>query len=119
MGKIELQKVRTYSYHGCMDEETLIGSEYEIELFVWADLSKSKFSDKLEDTIDYVLLNKIVVEEMQIPSKLLENVAGRIVERIKCEVGKLKKIRVKVSKISPPINGDVEKVSIVLKEKLL
>ncbi len=102
-----------------MAEETLIGSDYDTKLCVWADLSKSKVSDALIDTIDYVLLNKIVEEEMKIPSKLLENVADRIVKRILDEAKGVRKIRVKVSKICPPINGDVKKVSVVITEKSL
>jgi dihydroneopterin aldolase len=45
-------------------------------------------SDDLNDTVDYVLLNKIVVEEMEIRSHLLEHVAQRIITRIFGEIQK-------------------------------
>jgi dihydroneopterin aldolase len=71
MGIIKLQNIRTFSYHGCLVEEEKIGSDYRVDLEVKTDLRKSSQTDELLDTIDYVLLNKIVVEEMAIRSKLL------------------------------------------------
>ena len=84
---------------------------------VKADLSTSAVSDKLEDTVDYVLLNKIVKEEMAIPSKLLEEVANRILNRIFNESQMVNFAEVAVSKINPPIGGDVEKVTIILSKE--
>ncbi len=57
MGMIYLKNIKVYAYHGCLAEETLIGSDYIVALKVWADLKKSTASDQLEDTVDYVLLN--------------------------------------------------------------
>jgi dihydroneopterin aldolase len=47
-----------------------IGSDYSVDLEIKTDLRKSCVSDDLNDTVDYVLLNKIVVE-MDIRSHLL------------------------------------------------
>ncbi|MDZ4331605.1 MAG: dihydroneopterin aldolase, partial [Flavobacterium sp.] len=82
MGIIKLKNIRTYSYHGCLIEEGKIGSDYTVNLEVKTDLRKSSISDDLKDTVDYVLLNRIVVEEMAIRSDLLEHVAHRIITRI-------------------------------------
>lgn len=117
MGKIKLQNIRTFSYHGCLIEESKIGSEYRIDLEIECDLSISAQSDKLHDTVDYVLLNRIVIEEMAIRSELLEHVAQRIVVRALQEAQAITEIEVAVSKINPPIGGDVEAVTIILKEK--
>ena len=114
MGQIYLENIRTYSHHGCMKEETVIGSEYRVDLWVDADLTVASSSDDLKDTPDYVVLHQIVVKEMKIPSRLLEHVAQRIIERIKSTVKNLDHIRVRVSKINPPIGGDVQSVSVLL-----
>ena len=82
MGTIKLQNIRTFSFHGCLEEEGRIGSDYRVDLEIKTDLRKSALSDELKDTVDYVLLNKIVEEEMAIHSKLLEHVAHRIIKRI-------------------------------------
>ncbi|MEM1001972.1 MAG: dihydroneopterin aldolase, partial [Bacteroidota bacterium] len=87
---------------------------YRVDLSVKANLKTSSQSDDLADTVDYVLLNKIVKEEMAIPSKLLEHVGQRILDRIFMESDMVKKARVSVSKINPPIGGDVRQVSVLL-----
>lgn len=67
--------------------------------------------------VDYVLLNKIIKTEMAVPSKLLEQVADRIISSAFKSDSRIEKCVVKVSKINPPINGDVEKVSVKLSRK--
>ena len=59
MGIIKVENIRVYANHGCLKEETKIGSDYRVDLKVKADLQKSAQSDALADTVDYVLLNKI------------------------------------------------------------
>ncbi|MGL2962624.1 dihydroneopterin aldolase [Flavobacterium sp. RSB2_4_14] len=116
MGTIKLQNIRTYSFHGCLAEEAKIGSDYRVDLEIKTDLRKSSITDDLKDTVDYVLLNQIVVEEMAIRSKLLEHVGHRIVTRIFGEIPAVSRIVVAVSKLNPPIGGDVEAVTIELEE---
>lgn len=117
MGKIHLKNIRTFSYHGCLVEESKIGSDYNVDLTITTDLSKSAQSDKLTDTVDYVLLNQIVKTEMAIRSKLLEHVAQRIIDKVFAKSTTITKVKVRVSKLNLPIGGDVESVSIVLKQK--
>ena len=117
MGVIKLKKIRTYSYHGCLLEEGKIGSDYTVDLKIKTNLRKSCQTDDLKDTVDYVHLNKIVVEEMAIRSHLLENVGQRIIDRVFMEIPSVSKIILGVSKLNPPIGGDVEAVTIELKEK--
>lgn len=116
MHKILLENVRVFTNHGCLDEEAAIGSYYRVDLEVVANLSKSAQTDDLKDTVDYVSLNKIIVEEMAIRSKLLEQVAQRILDRIFKEESLVQTAEVKVAKINPPIGGDVASVVIVMRQ---
>ncbi len=116
MGTIKLQNIRTYSYHGCLMEEGKIGSDYRVDLEIKTDLRKSAETDELHDTVDYVDLNRIVVEEMAIRAKLLEHVAHRIIVRIFKELAQVSRIKIAVSKLNPPIGGDVEAVTIEMEE---
>lgn len=93
----------------------LIGSDYRVDLEIYADLSKPAISDKLSETVDYVHLNNIVKEEMAIRSNLLEHVAKRIIDRILSEIKEVTEVVVEVAKINPPIGGDVESVSVKLR----
>jgi len=117
MGKIILENIRIYSNHGCLDEEALIGSDYVVDLEIEADLDKATQTDELNDTVDYVHLNRIVKEEVSVRSKLLEKVALRVLERIGAEIALVHWAKIKLSKLNPPIGGNVEKVSIVLEKK--
>lgn len=117
MGVIKVENIRVFAYHGCLKEESKIGSDYLVNLEVEADLQKSAVSDLLRDTVDYVFLNKIIREEMLRPTHLLETVAKRILTRIFAEDEIVEKATVWVSKLNPPIGGDVEKVTIKMSEK--
>jgi len=117
MGIIKVENIRVFAYHGCLKEETKIGSDYRVDLEVKADLQTSAVTDKLGDTVDYVFLNKVIKEEMEIASHLLETVAKRILNRIFNEDKLVKKATVWVSKLNPPIGGDVERVTIKMIDK--
>lgn len=117
MGIIKLTNIRTFSYHGCLVEESKIGSNYRIDLTIKTNLQPSAKTDELMDTVDYVDLNRIVVEEMAIRAKLLEHVAKRIIDRVLKELKMVTKIEVEVTKLNPPIGGDVEGVTIIMKQK--
>ena len=115
MAEIRLKDIRIYAHHGCLPQETIIGSDYLVQLCVEADLSTSALSDQLEDTVDYVLLQDIVAQEMATPSKLLEHVAWRINRQIIERCPTVEWSEVVVSKINPPIGGDVDRVSVVMR----
>ncbi|MEA1786478.1 dihydroneopterin aldolase [Arenibacter sp. GZD96] len=117
MGIIQVNGIRLYAHHGCLEEETLIGSAYEVHIEVKANLANAALTDRLADTVDYVHIHELVKEEMRIPSKLLEHVAQRILHRILKEHPLVEWGRVAIAKINPPIGGDVKNVSVVLKAK--
>lgn len=114
MGTIKLNNIRCYAFHGCLLEESKIGTNYRVDLEIEADLLPSSFSDELSDTVDYVHLNKIVSEEMAIRAKLLETVAHKILSRISTELPMVKTAKVEIAKLNPPIGGDVQSVSICM-----
>ena len=114
---MRLDNIRLYAFHGCMKEEGVIGSDYRVDLEVNADLKKAAVSDRLSDTVDYVHLHAIIREEMGIRSKLLESVAARILDRIFVEVPAVASGEIAISKINPPLGGDVERVTVILSKE--
>ena len=117
MVEIYLKNVRCYCFHGCLKEESVIGSNYLVNLWAKGALGKAPFTEKIDDAIDYVFLNRVIVEEMSVPSKLLETVAWRILNRVLNEESRVQEVTVSVSKVCPPINGDVESVAVKLSKK--
>ena len=82
MGIIRVEDIRCFAYHGCMEEEGVVGTAFSVDVELKADLSVSAKSDLLTDTIDYVAVSGIVQEEMAIRSKLIEHVTQRILDRL-------------------------------------
>ena len=117
MGKIFLNSIRLYAFHGCMDEESLIGSDYIVNIEVDTNLTLSSNSDDLSDTVDYVTLHDIVKREMKKRAYLLENVTHRIGTSILEEHLSVETVKVKVVKKNPPIGGNVDEVAVQLELK--
>lgn len=113
---IEVRGIKCYAYHGCMPEEGEIGGNYEVDVVVETDFTEAAANDDLSKTVDYVLINRIVAEEMAIRSKLIEHVAGRIMQRIKKETKGVLKASLVIRKYTPPINGDVHHVAVVMEQ---
>tara|TARA_B100000941_G_C28079871_1_gene338288 strand:- start:65 stop:421 length:357 start_codon:yes stop_codon:yes gene_type:complete len=112
--KVLVNNIKTYSYHGCLDEEAIIGSDYSVDVVVDVKNKLSHQNDDLNDTVDYSLVTQIVVEEMGIRSKLIETVCARIIKRIHGECDHVSSVTVSVTKVNAPIAGDVENVCVML-----
>lgn len=114
MDKVSVEGIRLYAYHGCLDEEGKIGTEYIIDVHIWGNIAPSFASDDLNETMDYVTVNQIVERHVLKRAKLIETVAHRILKDLFYEMSKVAKAQIKLSKMQPPINGDVKSVSIEL-----
>ena len=114
MNKITVEGIKLYAYHGCLEEEGKIGTNYIVDVTMETDFAEAAKTDDLNKTIDYVIVYNIVKTQMAIRSKLIEQVGQRIVNELKKELKGLKKVKVKVTKLNPPMNGDVERVSITI-----
>ena len=114
MGLIRVKNIVCYSYHGCMEEEAKIGQKYMVDVELDVDYSEAERTDDLTKTIYYCDINRIVEEEMAIRSKLIEHVGRRILNRMRNEL-EFNSAEVEIKKINPPIDGNVDYVSVVLK----
>ena len=105
-----------YAYHGVMPQETKVGNDFVVDLILTAPLEQAVKSDELDDTINYAAVYAVVKEQMDIPSKLIEHVAGRILYALKERFPQLAAVELKLSKLNPPFGGDVHSASIILGE---
>jgi dihydroneopterin aldolase len=113
---IEVNGIKIYAFHGCLEEEAKIGGNYLVDVMLNTNFFNAAENDDLTQTINYVDINKFVCEEMAIRSKLIEHVGQRIIQRIKKEIKNITYLKIKVTKICPPINGDVDNVAIIIEE---
>jgi dihydroneopterin aldolase len=114
MALIEIEEMEFFAFHGHFDVEKVAGNRFLVNLKIEADLSKAGKTDKLEDTLDYQKAYLAVKEEMAVSSDLLEHVCQRIISRIKTEFPEAKQVTVKVSKMNPPMGGQIGKVSLTM-----
>ncbi len=112
MNKINIEGIKLYAYHGCLPEEEIIGGNYVIDVHMVTDFSEAALTDDLSKTIDYCAIYEICKTQMAIRSKLIEQVGQRIFNDIKKTFPQITHLQLKLSKLIPPINGDVEQVSI-------
>ena len=115
MGIIQIEGMLFYAFHGHYEVEQLVGNEYRIDIKIKTDCEKAADTDNLEDAMNYQTIYKIIQKEMDFTSKLLENVAGRILDALYLEFAQIQKIKLKISKLNPSMGGEIEKVSIILK----
>lgn len=114
--KVSVHKLAVYGYHGCLPEEAIIGTNYLIDIDVEFDFEKAAHSDDLSQTVDYVVMAQIVKEEMAIRANLIENVVKRIHSRIKAQYPLSGLITVTLSKMNPPAEAELERVSVTISE---
>lgn len=104
---IELDSMHFYAYHGVLEQERAVGNNYLVMLSVRAQLSQALQSDALADTINYAELYQAVKREMEIPSRLLEHVLGRILQAVFSYDERIEEIRLSVAKCPPPLGVDI------------
>jgi 7,8-dihydroneopterin aldolase/epimerase/oxygenase len=114
MGKILLENMDFFAYHGCFKEEQIIGNRFLVNVEMETDTSMAELSDHLHDTVNYQAVYKLVAEQMQEKSHLLEHIARRIIDAVLQAFPAITHIRVKIAKMNPPMGGKMEAVGVVV-----
>lgn len=117
MGIVEVSEIRVRAFHGCIDEEALVGGEFTVNVKVHAPFLKAAQTDDLNEAIDYVVITDIVKQEMQIRAKLIEVVVFRIIKAIQNRYSIATEVEVQLIKHRAPIQSDVKNVSVYLSSK--
>ncbi len=112
MGKILLEDMEFYAYHGCFKEEQVIGNRFLVDLEIEVDTAEAELSDKLDDTVNYQAVYNMVREAMDEKSHLLEHLARRILDNLRTGFPTIRQMKVKVSKMNPPMGGKMRCVSV-------
>ena len=113
-GVLELKDIKIFARHGCFEEEREIGNWFIVDFSAEMDIMTAAMSDSLDDAVNYQIIFDIIREEMEIPSNLLENVAYRILKRVKERFPIIISASVSVAKVNPPLGGQVGASKITL-----
>ena len=117
MGKIFVEGIKIYAYHGCFKEEADIGTNFQVDVVLDTDLTIPAQTDKIEDAVNYQSVFSIIKEQMAIRSNLLENVANRIMSMLFENFPMVTKIKLKVSKLNVPLGGHIDNVAIQMENE--
>jgi dihydroneopterin aldolase len=116
IGEISLQGIEFFAYHGFYSEERKIGNKYQVDLTLTADLGQSSVHDDLSQTVDYEKVYKIIKQVVEIPTKLLETIAHKILELLFADFPQVISAEVSVSKFNPPVGGICKTAKVKLKK---
>lgn len=114
MGIIELENMEFHAYHGHFKEEQVVGNTFRVDVKIKTECTKAAISDDLEDALDYQHVYRIVKEQMIQPSALLEHVVKRILDAMYVAFPEMISMRVKLSKMNPPLGGQTDRVSVTM-----
>jgi 7,8-dihydroneopterin aldolase/epimerase/oxygenase len=117
MSYILLEDMRFFAHHGYYGEEQKTGNYFTVDLKMEVEFGKAAESDELTDTLNYENAYNIVKTEMGVPSRLLENVAERILQTLFAQFQQLTFAEVKLSKLNPPLGGEVGKATVILRKE--
>jgi dihydroneopterin aldolase len=102
---VALKDVKCFAYHGYYAEEQLTGIYFSLNVTV--TFIPGDESENLDKTVNYEVLNTIILEEMKVPKKLLETVVKNILDQILGQYSFLKTAEVSIKKLNPPMPGQV------------
>lgn len=114
MGLIHIEGMEFFAYHGLLEEEQKIGGKFIVELKIQSDFNLAAANDDIKGTVNYQEVHEIIKKEMAIPSKLIEHVAQRIRKAVLNNINGISQLEVKVIKLRPPVNGIMERVSVII-----
>ena len=118
MGKIVIEEMEFYAFHGHYQEEQIVGNRFLVDLEMEADLTEPASSDNLKDAVNYQQAYQIIKNEMRrTKSNLLENIGKRILDALYVEMNGIKKATIRIRKLNPPMGGPIKSVGIKMSRK--
>lgn len=113
---VALKDVKCYAFHGFYPEEQLTGSHFSVDVEV--TFSPSDETEDLQKTVNYEVINTIILEEMKNTQKLLETVVKHILDKVLVAFPFLLSATVGIKKFHPAMLGEVGHSFVELKYTL-
>ena len=109
LGIMELSGMEFHANHDCLECEQKDGNLFVVDFKAAYWLKRPATTDNIHDAADYGVIFKLVRQEMEQHSDLLEHLARRIVEAVQRKFpDSFVQIKVTVSKRNPPVGGHCE-----------
>lgn len=118
MDKIHINGIKTYAYHGAIQEERVLGQYFITDLVLHVDLTNASKTDDLSETVHYGEVYNLVEEIVKgEPVSLIERLAGKINAELFDRYDKIIEVETTITKPNPPIDGNYDSVAITLHGK--
>ena len=118
MDKIHINGIKTYAYHGAIQEERVLGQYFITDLVLHVDLTNASKTDNLSETVHYGEVYNLVEEIVKgEPVSLIERLAGKINAELFDRYDKIIEVETTITKPNPPIDGNYDSVAITLHGK--
>jgi dihydroneopterin aldolase len=115
MGKIIIEEMEFYAFHGHYQEEQIVGNRFLVDLEFETNLATPAESDKLDDAVNYQQAYLLIKNEMRRKkSNLLENIAKRILDALYEEMTGIEKATLRIRKMHPPMGGPIKSVGVTM-----
>lgn len=105
MQTVALKDVKCFALHGYYPEEQLTGIYFLVDVVV--EFIPFGETENLQHTVNYEILNTIILEEMANTQKMLETVIRNIIDRTIDNYPFILTATVGIRKMNPPMPGEV------------
>ena len=117
MDKIQIKGLEIFAYHGVTPEEKENGQPFLLDITLWADLSRARRSDDLNDTVNYAAVRKTVQRVFTAEKyDLIERAAQAVCDGILGEHPQVEEVRVTLKKPEAPMNAVFDYVAVEVAE---
>jgi dihydroneopterin aldolase len=111
---VSLEGMEFHAFHGFYAFERENGNDFVVDVHVTTDFQAAAQTDDLSGTVNYETIYEIVSAEMEVPTKLLERLAQRMINRMFATFSLAMKIEISIAKKNPPIEGKIKQSRITM-----
>ena len=113
---IHIERLATYSHHGVMPQERVVGARFYVSVEAEVEVSdEALLHDCLEGTVSYADIIDCIRQEMDTPAALLEHLAYRVGQRLLREFALIQSLTLRIDKENPPCGVPVDAIGVSIK----
>ena len=112
-----LRNLRFHAYHGVLEQERIVGNDYEVSVRMSYDMRRAIATDDVTNALNYAEAYEVIKRVMMQPSRLIERVAWRIAKALLDEFPMARNAEVTLVKLNPPMGADCDGAEVRIKVK--
>ena len=112
-----LRNLRFHAYHGVLEQERIVGNDYEVSVRMSYDMRRAIATDDVANALNYAEVYEVVKRLMMQPCQLIERVAWRIAKALLDEFPMARNAEVTLVKLNPPMGADCDGAEVRIKVK--